>query len=354
MEMCGNNAAWMRENGPENDIILSSRARLARNLSDIPFPNRASREEKEHLLAMIEEIVSRSEALAGFCYMRMAQIPPLQRQMLVEEHLISPQHAEAGEGAAVVLSPDGRVSIMVGEEDHLRIQVLLPGLQLEEALQEAWRIDDVLEEHLDYAFDEARGYLTTCPTNVGTGLRASVMLHLPGLTTTEQMKRMIGTVSRVGLAVRGLYGEGTEVVGNIYQLSNQVTLGHAEEEIVAHVMDVARQILQGEREVRRHLQSGSRLQLEDTAHRALGVLAHARQMSTHEALERLSALRLGIDLGLVQGLSPQILKDLLVSIRPAHLQYIMQRDMEAPERDVQRAALIRGRLREMDEREHAG
>jgi len=233
---------------------------------------------------------------------------------------------------------------MVNEEDHLRIQALMPGLQLAAAWELADKVDDALEQYLPYAFSEQRGYLTACPTNVGTGLRASLMLHLPALVSTGQINRIIQAVGRFGLVVRGLYGEGTQALGNIFQFSNQVTLGHTESDIIQHLINVTRQVIDQEREARQMLLRRDKMALEDRVARAYGTLAHARVVSSQEALQLLSDVRLGIDLGILDGLKPEILQELLVAIRPAHLQMRTGRELSPAERDVLRAALIRERI----------
>ncbi|MGI6037377.1 MAG: protein arginine kinase, partial [Limnochordia bacterium] len=275
----------------------------------------------------------------------MAQISPLERQILVERHLISPQHTQNTAFKGVALRGDQAISVMINEEDHFRLQILAPGLNLEAAWQLATRLDDHYDEQVEYAFSQELGYLSACPTNLGTGLRASVMIHLPALTALGQVQRVLADVNRFGLAVRGLYGEGTEAVGNIYQLSNQVTLGLAEEEIINHLENITGQIIDQERRAREHLLTVNKGALEDGIYRSYGILAYARRVSSQEAMEHLSKVRLGIDLELIQGLEPQILQEILVMIRPAHLQRLVGKDMEAEERDYHRATLIREKLK---------
>ena len=337
---------WMKGTGKESDIVLGSRVRLARNLAGVPFPSSADRSQRRQVVdqakAALDQIHGR---LGDVELVELTDLSPLERQLLVEKHLVSPALIENVYERAVMLRSDEAISIMINEEDHLRIQALFPGL----ALSDAWRlcneVDDAFDRFVDYAYHERYGYLTACPTNVGTGMRASVMLHLPALTMTDQIKRVIGAVSQVGLAVRGIYGEGTEVLGNIYQLSNQVTLGHSESEIIEHLYKVTMQVLEQERGARERILERGRIQLEDRVYRSYGILANARTMTSHEAMQRLSDLRLGIDMGLVSGVEPRILQELLVMIRPAHLQKLMGQELDPPERDVKRAALIRERLR---------
>jgi len=334
----------MRVEGPDNDIAVASRIRLARNIAGTPFPAVASDDQLKAVKHLLRSVAQRSSAFGEWKYAELKSFSPLHRQMLVERHVISPYHAEHAERGALIQSSDGTVSIMVNEEDHVRLQVIYPGFQLSEAWEFADGIDDFLESELDYAFSEKRGYLTACPTNVGTGLRASVMLHLPALTYSDHIKKVVAAVGKFGLAVRGLYGEGSDVLGNLYQLSNQITLGQSEQEIISHLQDVTRQIIRQERKSR-ELAMESRIKLEDRLFRSYGILANARSISSHEAMERLSDVRLGIDLGLIKGIDAGILQELMVGIRPAHLQESAGKDMSADERDVYRASLIRERLK---------
>jgi protein arginine kinase len=336
---------WMKGTGPEHDVVLSSRVRLARNVTDIPFPAAAQEDQLRHVMEMVQAAVVGQPLLADANFIKLVEIEPLERQLLVEKHLISPQHVQAVKHKAVIVRPDEAVSIMVNEEDHLRIQTLFPGLQPNEAWYLASKIDDGLAERLDFAGSERWGYLTACPTNVGTGLRASIMIHVPALAMTDQMKRVVAAVSQFGLVVRGIYGEGTDVLGNLYQISNQVTLGQTEEEIIEHLLRVTRQIIGQERSAREHILKQSRSRLEDRIFRSYGVLTNARIVSTQEAMQLISDVRLGIDMGLVKGLEPRILQELLVIIRPAHLQKIMGCQLDAPERDFHRAMLIRERMK---------
>lgn len=337
---------WMKGTGPERDIVIGSRVRLARNLSGVAFPSVADDEQKRYVVKTTKAAVDQMQGKLGDVeFVSMAEVPPLERRMLVEKHLISPALTQDVKNKAVILRADEAVSVMVNEEDHLRIQALFPGLALMDAYELCSFVDDALDEALEYAYSPRQGYLTACPTNVGTGMRASIMVHLPALTMSEQIQRVVGAISQVGLAVRGIYGEGTEVLGNIYQLSNQITLGHSEEEIIDHLKKVTLQVLDQERAAREQLMARSRLHVEDRVFRSYGILANARSITSHEAMQRLSDLRLGIDLGLLEGIEPRILQELLVMIRPAHLQKIMGEELDAPRRDERRATLIRERLR---------
>jgi protein arginine kinase len=338
----------MEGSGPYADIVVASRIRLARNLRGLPFPSIMGKREAREVVDRVAAACSAADVGAAggrLELIRIEQLSPLERQILVEKHLISPQHAEPDGYKAVVLNPEESVSIMVNEEDHLRLQVLLPALQLHESWRIANALDDALEGYLDFAFDEERGYLTACPTNVGTGLRASVMVHLPGLVISRQARRVLTALSQVGLAVRGLYGEGTEVAGNLFQISNQVTLGRSEEEIIAHLVGVTKQLIDEEKSCRERLLRDASAELEDRVGRAFGILSHARVISSQEALSLLSDVRLGLDLKLIKGIDPRVITELMVGIQPAYLQGLIGREMGPHERDRERAALIRQRLK---------
>lgn len=336
---------WMEGSGPEADIVISSRVRLARNLRGFPFPSLASDEQRERVLKMIEKILQKErERFSNFKLIKMESLSPINRQVLVEKHLISPLLAKETRFSALALREDEVLSIMINEEDHLRIQCLLPGLQLEKAWQEVSLFDDYLEENLDYAFNEELGYLTACPTNVGTGLRASVMLHLPALVITQQINRILSAVNQVGLAVRGLYGEGTEVVGSLFQISNQITLGLSEEEIWHNLYSVTMQLISQEKRAREQLLNEGREKLADRAGRALGIIKYARLLDSQEAMQLLSDVRLGLDLGLIEGISVRVLNELLVLTRPGCLQYLKGTKLGAYERDLERAIQVQKTL----------
>ncbi|GEO26697.1 protein-arginine kinase [Alicyclobacillus acidoterrestris] len=345
---------WMRDGGPDDDIVISSRIRVARNIQGYPFPILQTDSHATEVIQLVEQAMSTMSVnqLGNYEMVRCRDLSPLDRQVLVEKHLISPDLAQQDKHGAVVLRDDELVSIMVNEEDHIRIQCILPGMRLKESWQLATSIDDALESKLTYAFHEKYGYLTACPTNVGTGIRASVMMHLPGLALSGSIQRLLSAVSQVGLAVRGIYGEGSESYGNLFQVSNQITLGETEEEIIDNLQSVVAQLIGHERNAREQLLQRNRVQLEDRVSRSFGILAYARRMDSRETLERLSDVRLGIDLGIIQGVSAGILKELMISTQPAFLQKYFNRELSASERDIRRAALIRERLRQDDTEVH--
>jgi len=338
---------WMRDGGPEDDIILTSRIRVARNIQGVPFPILQTDSHSDEVIQLVEKALHSSSfsKLGKFELVRCTNLSALDRQVLVEKHLISKDLAEQKKHGAVVLRDDEVVSIMVNEEDHLRVQCIMPGLRLTEAWRLANAVDDAFEQHLLYAFHEKFGYLTACPTNVGTGIRASVMMHLPGLVLSGNINRMLTAVSQVGLAVRGLYGEGSEAAGNLFQVSNQITLGETEEEIIGNLTSIVNQLIDHERAARRYLLQENRDTLEDRVSRSFGILAYARRMDSKETLQRLSDVRLGIDLGIIKGVSAGILKELMVMTQPAFLQKYYNQELSPAERDIRRATMIRERLR---------
>jgi protein arginine kinase len=337
---------WMEGSGPHADIVISSRIRLARNLAELPFPHMSEEAQQQAVEAVNKAMLEsqKESVLSQLRLIRLGELGTMDRQILVEKHMISPQHAQPGGYKAVLLNQDETLSIMINEEDHLRIQCLLPALQLYEAWRLTDELDNALEQHLSYAFNETVGYLTACPTNVGTGMRASVMVHLPAMVMTKQAGRVLTALSQVGLAVRGLYGEGTEAIGNIFQISNQITLGQTEEEIIHNLSAVAKQIIDQERGAREILLRESKLQLEDRVCRAYGILSSARIISSQEALALMSEARLGIDLKLIKGVDARIFNELLLTIQPAYLQKAAGAQLDAGDRDIKRAALIRHSL----------
>ncbi|WP_163102725.1 protein arginine kinase [Peribacillus alkalitolerans] len=339
-------SSWMNGEGPNSDIVLSTRIRLARNLKDFLFPTIYSHEEAGKIVSLLEENMRENAPEFGLLEpVKMNNIQPLEKRVLVEKHLISPHLAEHSREGACFLSEDEKISLMVNEEDHIRIQCLLSGLQLNEALTLANQVDDWIEQRLDYAFDEKRGYLTSCPTNVGTGLRASVMMHLPGLVLTQQVNRLIPAINQLGLVVRGIYGEGSEAEGNLFQISNQMTLGKSEEDIIEDLKSVVEQIIERERLAREALVKTSNIQLEDRVFRSLGTLSQARIIESKEAANCLSDVRLGIDLGYIKDISNTILNELMILTQPGVLQQYAGGALRPHERDVRRATFIRERLK---------
>jgi len=338
---------WMRSGGgSHSEIVISSRVRIARNLQHIPFPLLASQEQSEEVLEQLTPVFNGEVATeyGSFQMVKLDELDELDKKVLIEKHLISPSLVNDSKGGAVILNDDESVSIMINEEDHLRIQCLFPGLQVQEAWERATAIDDVFEASVDYAFDDKRGYLTSCPTNVGTGLRASVMMHLPALVMSHQINRILSAVNQVGLTVRGIYGEGSEAVGNIFQISNQITLGQTETEIIENLQSVVMQIIEHERHARERLLSDSALRITDRVMRSYGILSYAAVLELKESAQRLSDIRLGVDLGILEGPSVSVMNELNVKTQPGFLQKMFGDEMSTTEKDMYRAKLLRETL----------
>ena len=341
-----NSSKWMDGSGPDNSIVISSRVRLARNLQDYKFPHCMSEEDAKAVLDLADKAIANSETQWQeelYLYQLNNQML-LEQQILMEKHLISPNFIKQAKPKGLIVNQDDSLSIMINEEDHLRIQCLLPGLQLEKAWETADQVDDYLEETLDYAFDPTLGYLTACPSNVGTGFRASVMLHLPGLVIAGQAAKILSFLSQIGLTVRGIYGEGTEAKGNLFQISNQITLGIDEREIVNNLHVVTKQLIEQEEKAREKLLEQGGQRLADRVLRAYGILKYARLISSNEAISLLSDLRLGIDTGFIQGLEGRILTELMVLTSPGYLQKTAGRELSSEERDARRAEVIRNKI----------
>jgi protein arginine kinase len=336
---------WLRGEGPASDVVVSSRIRLARNLSDHPFLSTAgSTERTEIFRAIADEVLAVSGDGRTFL-VEVDRADPVDREVLVERHLISRQHA-MGEGTrGVAISSDETRAVMINEEDHLRMQALRSGLQLRAAWEDVSEIDDVLGERLPFAFDRQLGYLTACPTNVGTGIRASVMVHLPALKLTKEIERVARAAKDMRLAIRGLYGEGTEAIGDLYQISNQVTLGVAEEEVLEVLGErTIPKIVDYEKTAQDKLARTRSSQLDDKIWRAYGILCHARRISSDETQTLLSSLRMGIHLGRFDVFDLRRLNELFLHTQPAHLQKLHGRTLSEDEQGVVRADYLRSRL----------
>ncbi len=345
-----NDVYWMKaDEGAESDIVISSRIRLARNLKKVPFPHLLNPETGAKCLEKIRGAWSSwdKDKAIDFAMATLNEIQPIDRQILVEKHLISPNLGnQDADFQGIIINEKGSISIMINEEDHLRTQCLLPGLNISECYEIANQYDDEMEKWLDYAFDLRRGYLTACPTNVGTGMRASVMLHLPAIVMSGQIQPIFQNLGQLGMTVRGLYGEGTEARGNFFQLSNQVTMGQNEKEIINNLALITAQIIEQERLTRTKLLKDMPHQLEDNVGRAYGILTNAAVMTSKEALVLLSNLRLGIDMGIISSVLPGTVNELMVAIRPAHLQKKAGIEMDPLKRDVYRAKVIKEQLQQ--------
>lgn len=340
-----NSGNWVREEGPQGHIVFSSRVRLARNLEGRPFPGWAKKAERVEVL---EEARAAVESLPemSLCYAKnLEALSPLDKQVLVERHLLSREHAAKGVGSAAVINADQSLSVMINEEDHLRMQAICCGLQLSKVYGMIDQVDTGLEARLDFAFHPTLGYLTACPTNVGTGMRASAMLHLPALVMGDQINKIINSVNKIGLAVRGLHGEGSEAMGNLFQVSNQATLGESEAEIIARLEKVIEHIIEHEQNARALLLQHKAVTLLDQVGRAFGILSLAHSISSKEGLNLLSVIKLGVDLGMFPDSLRATVDELFINTQPAHLQKSRKiQKMSAEERDTLRAALIRAKL----------
>ena len=335
---------WLDASGPHSEIVLSTRVRLARNLVGVPFTHRARDEQLVSVLGSVERAAEAAPSFQTGGLLRMHELAPIDRQFLVERHLVSHELSDGARPRGLFVGPGERLSIMVNEEDHVRLQSLASGFQLAEAWTLAERADEEIEAGLEYAFSDELGYLTACPTNVGTGMRASVLIHLPALVLTKQIDKVLKSIAQVGLAVRGLYGEGSQVMGNLFQISNQTTLGHSEKDSVESLDRVSRQILDYEERARDVLMRDAKVQIEDKVWRAYGSLRYGRSMSAEEVINLCSAVRLGVALGFV-GLPPvRALNELLVLTQPAHLARRAGKELDAPERNVLRAERVRSHL----------
>ncbi len=341
-------ADWMAGGQEGHGAVLTSRIRLARNLRHHPFPGWAKRDQRAAALDLMRPAVEALPAMKGAFSHELGDLTSVQKQVLVERHLISREHAARGDGSAAVIERRQTFSLMLNEEDHLRMQAIRPGLQLTAAFTALSELDSELEGALDYAFDSSLGYLTTCPTNLGTGLRASAMLHLPALVLSDQIGQVLQAVNKIGLAVRGLYGEGTESLGNLYQISNQSTLGESEETIIRRLERVISQVANHEQNAREKLLDDDPEMVADKVGRAYGVLRHAHIIDSKEALNHLSLLRLGGTMGFFPPETVILCDTLLMDIQPAHLQLHSGRKLTPEERDAIRAEIVRSRLQSLE------
>jgi protein arginine kinase len=342
-------SVWQMNPGPDADVVVSSRVRLARNIAGFPFVNRATHPQRHEIVRLVQHASFPPEWTAGIRWKNLQQLDPIERSLLVERHLISKQFADGDAPRALALSSDGSLSLMVNEEDHLRMQVLLPGSRLADCFAGVRRLDETLERSLDFAYAQRWGYLTACPTNLGCGIRFSVMLHLPGLKLTGEIEKMRHAAKDLHLAVRGLHGEGSEAIGDFYQVSNQITLGRSEEDIHdLFASTVVPRLVDYERSARAVLLRSNPQLVEDRVHRALGILRSARLLSFEETMKFLSRVRLGICLGRISDVELATVNQLFLHIQPAHLDLLTDLptppSQPDPERKATRAALVRRAL----------
>ncbi len=327
-----------------NDVVISTRIRLARNLKDYPFPCKLNSQGREKVIEKVRDAVKKSNSpvASDFSFIKMSELTSSQSVSLVEKRLVSPEFISDTDGRALLISKDECFSIMINEEDHIRLQVITKGLSLEQTYDTADKLDTLLDENLDFAFDEKLGYLTQCPTNLGTGMRASVMLHLPALEKSRAINRIAGNLSKLGLTIRGAHGEGTEPKGALYQLSNQVTLGISEKAAIENLKNITEQLIAQENQARERLCSS--IDIQDAISRSLGILRSALVISHDEALKLLSNVRLGIVSKQITDVSTETIDKLMLAVEPATLTVTLNKNLSAHDRDIERANLIRAEL----------
>ena len=343
-DLVRNTGEWLGGVGPEADIVISSRIRLARNLADFPFISRATPQDRVQIRDVLKDAVLRVGEETSLLYIDVEEIPPVDRQFLVERQLMSRELSEAQGARAVAIDQREKFSVMINEEDHLRIQAMQSGLNLQSVWDRINRIDDLIEDKVIYAYHERLGYLTACPTNVGTGMRVSVMLHLPALVITRQIDRVFRSLQKISLAVRGLYGEGSQAMGDFYQISNQITLGRSEQELIKQVGDIVPVIIDYERQARDFLIRESHENLHDRVSRAYGILRTAQTISSEETMHLLSSVRMGVNLGLINDLAIPTVNELFIHTQPAHLQKLTGSELDTADRNIERARYLRGHL----------
>ncbi|OGJ93401.1 MAG: protein arginine kinase [Candidatus Raymondbacteria bacterium RifOxyC12_full_50_8] len=342
--LIAHHAAWLDGSGPESGVVLSSRIRLARNVHEFPFVHRASKKSGEAVYAMVRDEALKSQQCAPAFSADMDELSPLDRRILVERHLISPDFERAAWKRGVIASTDEHLSVMINEEDHLRLQAMVSGFDTGRAWEILNKLDTDLSGRLAYAFSEKYGFLTACPTNVGTGIRVSALIHLPALVITKDIDETLKGITQIGLSVRGFYGEGTEVLGNLFQISNHTTLGKTEEEIIQTINSAIAQLIRFEKRACETLLKDAKAHIEDKIWRAYGILNNARLLTSNEFMSLSSALRMGIMLGIITNISFTSLNQLMILVQPAHLQKFLKHEMEAGERDFFRANIVREHL----------
>jgi len=334
---------WYLQSGKESDVVLSTRIRLARNIREIPFVNKITKQQREEVNSIMKQAVEK--AGYGLKFIKLKDIDDITKLSLVEKHILSPEFAlNENETRAIAINDEENICIMINEEDHLRIQVLSSGLNLKDSLNLAIELDKKLEQNVNYAYSDKYGFMTSCPTNVGTGLRASVMVHLPALTKTGNINKVLNVVNGFDMNIRGIYGEGTNSKGNIYQISNKQSLGISEEEIIKNIQIITDRIIEQERLARKILTKDS-LNLEDTLYRTYGVLTNCRKISSEECNKILSEIRLGVDLGIIRELNDLQVNKLEIYTKPANLQKFVGETLNAYERDIKRAEVIKEIIR---------
>jgi len=343
-DLINHTSEWLNGAGPNSNIVFSSRIRFARNLDKLPFPHWANKKQSMQAADIIAEAAGKIELLKKSEIFELNDLDSVDKQFLIERHLMSYEQAQKTDSKLVIIDEDEIISIMGNEEDHLRIQVIQSGFNLFEAFNIITKIDDYFSKEVTYAFSPEWGYLTACPTNTGTGMRGSVMLHLPALVMTRQINQVLAAIAKLSFAARGLYGEGTQAMGNLFQISNQVSLGHNENEIIENINGLIRQIIEQENQAREALLNQNRSMLEDKINRSFGILKSAHIITSQETIELISLVRLGCDLAVIKDINKQTINELFIITQPAHLQKIEGKKLSSAERDLKRAEIIRSKL----------
>ena len=332
---------WLRGTGLDSEIVISSRIRLARNVAKMPFSHWAAKQQSQQVLKICKDAIEASNMTKDAIFVRIEDLNSIDKQFLLERHLVSKELIAKSDSKAVAIGDKEIISIMVNEEDHLRMQVVQSGFNLRQAWQIVDSLDADLGSKIDFAFSSELGFLTACPTNTGTGMRASVMLHLPALVMTKQINKVLQTISKLSLTARGFYGEGTQASGNFFQISNQTTLGHIEMDAIDNIERVIKQIVMHEQAARKILNTQHKTEFQDRIQRALGILKNAFIITSNETTELLSMVRLGVDMGMIKDINISKLNQLFISTQPAHLQKLEGKALSASERDAKRAEVIK-------------
>jgi protein arginine kinase len=340
-QQCG---IWLAGNGPESDIVISSRIRLARNFADYPFIRKCNAKDQRSIIKEFRQKLKGFTLGGNQEFVDLESLEEIDRQFLMERQIISRELSETEGSRGVLIDNSEQFSVMVNEEDHLRIQIMQSGLDLKTAWKKVNSIDDAIESQIKLSFSDTLGYLTACPTNVGTGLRVSVMLHLPALVVTKQMDKVFRSFQRINVAVRGLFGEGSQFMGDFYQVSNQITLGRSEEELIQQVREIIPVLIEYERKAREFMMNEKQRDLHDDVSRALGILSTARKISSEETMSYLSKVRLGVNLKLISDVPIETVNKLFIHTQPAHLQKISGRNLTSSERNVVRADYLQQHL----------
>ncbi|MCK5451027.1 MAG: protein arginine kinase [Candidatus Omnitrophica bacterium] len=345
-DLLNKKSEWLNREGPKSNIAISTRVRLARNLKKHLYFNRADRDQREETLNEVMQGIKKSKFFKNALFLKIKDISELDRAFLIERHLMSKEHAMDIDSKGLVIEEKEILSVMINEEDHIRFQVMQSGFNIMGTWSVIDGIDTEVGQYLPFDYSNIFGYLTSCPTNTGTGLRASVMLHLSALVMTEQIDKVFQAISKLGLTMRGFYGEGTEALGNFFQISNQVALGHSEMDILDNLERIIAKIIAREEETRNNLVAKRKREINDRIHRSFGTLKSARIITSSETIKLLSDIRLGSDLGLLEGIETDLINEILLVTQPAHLQKINSKKIAPFERDIKRADLVRKKLGE--------